>query len=81
MDAAHPFAPSGFASGPPPEEAGRVTPMVLDGSTCPVGTLMPWGELFVFTVPVESAIHPITWAPLDETRLPEESKLNDPARV
>src|ERR1700704_1245624 len=28
MDAAHPFAPSGFASGPPAEEASRVTPMM-----------------------------------------------------
>ena len=39
MDAAHPFAPSGFASGPPADgvsgvtsvasgEAGRVTPMM-----------------------------------------------------
>src|SRR6195256_3142793 len=28
MDAAHPFAPSGFAAGPPPEEASRVTPMM-----------------------------------------------------
>ena len=44
MDAAHPFATSGFASGPPADgasgvtsvasgEAGRVTPMILDGST------------------------------------------------
>src|SRR5438477_1110399 len=28
MDAAHPFAPSGFASGPPAEQASRVTPMM-----------------------------------------------------
>ena len=55
--------------------------VVFDGSTCPVGTLMPWAALLVFTLPVESAIHPITWAPLVETRLPVESKLNDPARV